>query len=161
MLQHAAEFPRRHALRWWFLRERKLSMYLRKPLLIIQQGNCNGNFGGEVKDWFERHKTLVIGVAAGVGGLIVLCIFMCCWRSYRRRRNRKAYAAKMGGAPPMYPGPPPQQRSDRRGRGPPPPQPPMGQGWAPQGQNQWAPQTGHGPPIPTPPPLHQRPMRYA
>jgi hypothetical protein len=128
---------------------------------FCENGNCNGNFGGEVKDWFERHKTLVIGVAAGVGGFIVLCIFMCCWRSYRRRRNRKAYAAKMGGAPPMYPGPPPQQRGDRRGRGPPPQQPPMGQGWAPQGQNQWAPQTGHGPPIPTPPPLHQRPMRYA
>ncbi|KAH6618471.1 ADAM 8 precursor [Boeremia exigua] len=124
-------------------------------------GRCDGNVGTEIKSWIDEHLSLVIGLAAGLGGALVLCILCCCWRSYRRRRSRAKYAAAAAAA-----------GAGRGRRGPPPPMGgyPQGgygqvgqqgsypQGAFPQGQGQqW-----QGNPVPMPPPLQARnSMRYA
>jgi hypothetical protein len=65
------------------------------------QGQCSGSsIGNEVKTWIENNKPLVIGLASGIGGLIVLSILSCCWRSYKRRRRGKVYAANAAFATP-------------------------------------------------------------
>ncbi|OAL50037.1 hypothetical protein IQ07DRAFT_44973 [Pyrenochaeta sp. DS3sAY3a] len=62
-------------------------------------GRCNngicegGSVGKEISSWIDRNLSLVIGLAAGLGGLLLLCIIGCCWRSYRRRSKLKKYAA--------------------------------------------------------------------
>ncbi|PSN68982.1 ADAM 8 precursor [Corynespora cassiicola Philippines] len=147
-----------------------------------QNGRCAGSsVTNEVKSWIDDNKTLVIGLAAGIGGLFIFCIMGCCWRSYKRRKNRKAYAAAYRGPPPQFQPngafQPSRSRSGgRRGapEGPPGPMP-MGQ-TSPTGSNgplisqqhggfggpnQWQPQTDHG--IPEPPPMYQRSnsVRYA
>ncbi|KAF2651959.1 ADAM 8 precursor [Lophiostoma macrostomum CBS 122681] len=138
-----------------------------------QNGQCTGSsVAKEVKSWIDDHKTLVIGIASAIGGLLVLSILGCCWRSYKRRKMRKVYVSNAA-----VPRPPPpgygygqnrgggsSSRSRSRRRGPtsptgsggplmnqsvgPPPGPPPG--W--QGHN-----------IPEPPPMYQRQssMRYA
>lgn len=130
---------------------------------LLQQGRCDGTVGNEIKSWIDEHLTLVIGLAAGLGGALVLCILCCCWRSYRRRRARAKYVAANGPMPTVYNGrrgAPPQQG---RGYPPPPPQqgygqPPMAQGYAGQQQQQWQGSAG----VPMPPPLQSRSsMRYA
>ncbi|KAE8320876.1 Metallo-peptidase family M12-domain-containing protein [Aspergillus sergii] len=48
-----------------------------------KNGKCDGS---SVKGWIDDHKTLVIGVACGVGGLIVLSILWCLINRCRRAR---------------------------------------------------------------------------
>ncbi|KAH7116741.1 ADAM 8 precursor [Dendryphion nanum] len=68
-------------------------------------GRCDGgSVANEVGGWFRDHKELVIGIASGVGGLIVLCILICCWRSYKRRKTGKKYAASAAAASVAYRG---------------------------------------------------------
>jgi hypothetical protein len=114
-----------------------------------QNGRCQGaSVGGQVSSWIDDHKAIVIGVCAGVGGLILFAILSCCIRSCRRRSASKK-------------------------RVPPPPQPPPGgwqgwqqpamqmqtypnRGWANQGANAgW---NNHSAP---PPPAHLGRPRYA
>ncbi|KAF1999110.1 hypothetical protein P154DRAFT_523515 [Amniculicola lignicola CBS 123094] len=68
-------------------------------------GRCNGSsVANEVKSWIDRHKPLVIGLASAIGGLIILSIIGCCWRSYKRRKNRKIYANNAAyRVPPQFP----------------------------------------------------------
>ncbi|KAF2762191.1 hypothetical protein EJ05DRAFT_200296 [Pseudovirgaria hyperparasitica] len=66
-----------------------------------QNGRCDGSsLGGRISSWVERNRSLVIGVSAGVGGLLLLgilsCIIGCC---RRRRRSRKLIPV----APPVLP----------------------------------------------------------
>lgn len=43
-----------------------------------QNGRCEGSsFGKEIESWVDKHKGLVIGLAAGIGGPLVLCILWC------------------------------------------------------------------------------------
>ena len=170
MLRLTAELPRRDSLCRRPLRERKspLTPVLPLPHTNTPQGRCDGNVGTEIRSWIDEHLALVIGLAAGLGGALILCILCCCWRSYRRRKSRAKYAAAgaafargpQGAAagrrhhrapPPPPPGQPPIQQSGAWGA--PPPyqgQPPMQQGW-----------NGNGG-IPQPPPLqHRNSVRYA
>jgi len=51
-------------------------------------GACKGsNFGKEIKSWIDDHKTLVIGICSAVGGIILLLILNCIYRSVRRKRR--------------------------------------------------------------------------
>ncbi|KAE9984410.1 hypothetical protein BLS_002441 [Venturia inaequalis] len=63
-------------------------------------GQCKGsNFGKEIKSWIDDHKTLVIGISAGVGGLIFLMILSCIYRAIQRKRNQKRFAAQQSAWP--------------------------------------------------------------
>ncbi|KAL6710735.1 hypothetical protein ACN47E_007792 [Coniothyrium glycines] len=138
-------------------------------------GQCvGGSVGREITSWIDRHLTLVIGLAAGIGGLLLLCIMCCCWRSYRRRSKLKKYA-KTASPPPQ----PPYRahrgtyahHADNRGpdqySAPPMYQPPnafpMHMG-APPPPPPHSPQNMNGGPgnIPSPPPMyHRSSVRYA
>jgi hypothetical protein len=102
-------------------------------------GVCQGaTVGGEITSWVNQHKPLVIGLAAGLGGLLLLAILSCIVSSCRRRRYKTAPPPArgvpyQGWAGPMPSGPP---------RGPPPMQ-----------QPQW------GAPPPYPPPTYNNPPR--
>jgi hypothetical protein len=48
--------------------------------------------GGEVKNWIDSHKTLVIALSCVIGGLIILSILGCCISSCIRRSKQKGYA---------------------------------------------------------------------
>lgn len=62
-------------------------------------GQCNGgSFGGRAKDWVDAHKSLVIGLAAGLGGFLLLSI-ACCVVSSCRRRRRARRLKEMQGPP--------------------------------------------------------------
>ncbi|KAJ4309331.1 hypothetical protein N0V94_008984 [Neodidymelliopsis sp. IMI 364377] len=124
---------------------------------MCKNGQC------DAESWILAHLTLVIGLAAGIGGLLLLCIMGCCWRSYRRRRNRSKYAAN---AAAYSRGPHPQHR----GRRAPPPPPGFPQGYGPPGMAQQPPPPYGGPGgqwggnagVPQPPPLqHRNSVRYA
>ncbi|OAK98043.1 hypothetical protein IQ06DRAFT_253145 [Phaeosphaeriaceae sp. SRC1lsM3a] len=130
-----------------------------------QNGQCqNGSVGKEIKSWIDRHLPLVIGLSAGIGGLILLLILCCCWSSYRRRSKQRKYAKKFAGTAPP---PPPQHRSRSHRHGPQSPNS-SGNGLMQQmgpnpTQGQWGPNPNHGPPpMQSPPPLYTRSsMRYA
>lgn len=84
-------------------------------------GRCEGSsVGGEISSWVDRHKSVVIGICCGVGGLIVLAILSCLVNRCRRPRH-PVPVPPPGPAYGVWPGPmmPP----------PPPPRPSMGQ-WA-------------------------------
>lgn len=74
-------------------------------------GQCVGSsVGGEIKSWVDQHKPLVIGLAAGIGGLIILMILSYIVSACRRRRFQKKFpgpAAPGGRQYPGYQGPPP------------------------------------------------------
>jgi hypothetical protein len=115
-------------------------------------GRCRGaSVGGQVTSWIDDHKAIVIGVCAGVGGLILLAILGCITRSCRRRRANKKFAP-----PPAQPPPGGWQgwQGGQGGRQPPMQQHPS-QGWANQGAN-----AGWNAPPPPPPTYSGRP-RYA
>lgn len=117
----------------------------------LRQGQCKGSsVGKEIKSWIDDHKGVVIGIAAGVGGLILLLILGCVYRCFRRRKDRKRFAARnkvastgswVGGG---MPGGPRGSRSQMAMASPPPPlgqmpppyQPggyqPQPGGWSPQ-----------------------------
>jgi len=120
-----------------------------------QNGRCRGaSVGGQVSSWIDDHKAIVIGVCAGVGGLILFAILSCCIRSCRRRRANK----KMVAPPPR---PPPggwqgwQGGHQQNGHQQPPMQMQPSHGWNNQNANQ-----GWGAPPPPPPAYSGRP-RYA
>ncbi|KAJ6260271.1 p45K [Drechslerella dactyloides] len=92
---------------------------------VCRSGSCVGNnVLNDVRGWIQRHLPLVIGLSAGIGGLIVLSILWCCVRSCMRRMKRKKMRAHppifippqdMGYVAPPYAPPPPPQGGGRRG----------------------------------------------
>ncbi|KAL8645564.1 MAG: hypothetical protein Q9226_007243, partial [Calogaya cf. arnoldii] len=85
-------------------------------------GQCKGSSTAtEIGSWISDHKPVVIGVACGVGGLILLAILSCCIRRCRKPKRVRARS------PPMHQGwvggPVPQgngwnHAGGSRGRGP-------------------------------------------
>lgn len=75
-------------------------------------GQCKGaTVPGQIRSWIDDHKSLVIGLAVGIGGLILLAILSCLINACRRRRR-----------PVKVPRPPPQGwQGYSRGAPPPPP----------------------------------------
>jgi hypothetical protein len=73
-------------------------------------GVCKGSsFGKEVSSWIQDHKPLVIGLSAGLGGLVLLlvasCIFQCCRRQRRPKKVASSpfrYAGWTGASPPGH-----------------------------------------------------------
>ncbi|KAF7179286.1 hypothetical protein CNMCM7691_008218 [Aspergillus felis] len=66
----------------------------------------NGECREDERSWVDRHRSLVIGLAAGVGGALVLAVSGCIICSCCRRPSKKASP----GAPvasQVYPAPPP------------------------------------------------------
>lgn len=65
-------------------------------------GQCKGSSTSKaVKSWVDNHKDVVIGVACGVGGLIVLSLLWCLINRCRRARHASAMAKN----PPVQYGP--------------------------------------------------------
>ncbi|EEH20901.2 hypothetical protein PABG_03132 [Paracoccidioides brasiliensis Pb03] len=55
-----------------------------------RNGLCEGSsFGNEVRSWIGRNRPLVIGLAAGIGGLILLSVLSCIFKRCRRPRRRE------------------------------------------------------------------------
>lgn len=114
-------------------------------------GQCTGSsFSKEVQSWFSQHKALVIGIACGVGGLIVLAILSCCVSSCRRRRRIRNLPKQPSPPNSWYPPPVPIHAS-----------PSQQQGWRPPRPIQ--PQTYGAYHVPQPPPMAyaSSSMRYA
>ncbi|EEQ84914.2 ADAM protease ADM-B [Blastomyces dermatitidis ER-3] len=63
-------------------------------------GRCKNGVceGSTFRSWIDNNRTLVIGLAAGLGGLILLSIFSCIIGRCRRPRHRKAMAPMTQGA---------------------------------------------------------------
>lgn len=127
-------------------------------------GQCRGsNFGREITSWIENNKGLVIGLASGLGALLLLLIASCCWRSHKRRRNAKKFGAVAGGRP--WPG----ARAQHGTRGnpsqfyaPPPPPPQMRNAYVGQPMSPNMGGMGSPPPYSGPPGQQWRPsVRYA
>ncbi|KAL4882051.1 Metallo-peptidase family M12-domain-containing protein [Aspergillus karnatakaensis] len=79
-------------------------------------GQCrNGRCVGS-KSWIDEHKNIIIPVAAGVGGLIILAILICIFRRCRRRRYtmKPVPAPTYGAWPRNMPPPPPSQPTPMR-----------------------------------------------
>lgn len=91
LLQHAAKFPRRHCLR----RRRQVSERelpfrpsSNNANTDATKGQCKGSSTiKEIGSWIQDHKPLVIGIACGVGGLLLLSILSCIIRRCRRPRQ--------------------------------------------------------------------------
>ncbi|KAI5295565.1 hypothetical protein KEM52_000977 [Ascosphaera acerosa] len=132
-----------------------------------KNGRCQGaTFGGEVKSWVSQHKNLVIGLAAGIGGFLVLAvitgIIKRCRSPPRPRNAQPMPPQQMSPMPMQMPMPPP----------PPPAQPPHGYSGSPSMAQHvpWQPGPPPGPPgaMPQqpqpmyyPPPSNPPPPRYA
>lgn len=57
-----------------------------------KSGTCSGSSVlNDVKSWIDTHLPLVIGLAAGIGGLFVLMFLCCCVKSCIRRRRMRKY----------------------------------------------------------------------
>lgn len=55
-----------------------------------ENGVCRGSsVGGDVSSWISDNRTLVIGLGAGLGGVIVLALLCCCIRACRKPRGKK------------------------------------------------------------------------
>lgn len=91
-------------------------------------GRCQGStFAGEARSWIQSHRGLVIGLGAGLGGLLILALLGCGMSSCRRRRRqRRVGVVGAAAAPASVPqgwngyGAPPQremQQDLRAGRG--------------------------------------------
>ncbi|OJD12098.1 hypothetical protein AJ78_07247 [Emergomyces pasteurianus Ep9510] len=64
-----------------------------------KNGVCEGSsFGKEVKSWIDKNKSLVIGLSAGIGGLLLISILSCIIRRCRKPRHRKSMAPMTQGA---------------------------------------------------------------
>ncbi|RHZ62546.1 ADAM family of metalloprotease ADM-A [Aspergillus thermomutatus] len=66
----------------------------------------NGECTEDASSWVERHRSLVIGLAAGIGGALVLALLACIFCSCRRRPSKKASPA-VPVVSQVYPPPPP------------------------------------------------------
>lgn len=65
-----------------------------------KNGVCDGQSAGkEVSSWIDSHKPLVIGLAAGIGGLLLLSILSCLFRRSKRPRHRNMAPINVGPAP--------------------------------------------------------------
>ena len=72
------------------------------------QGQCKGSSTAkEVGSWISDNKNLVIGIAASIGGIILLSIIACIYRRCRRPRRSKFSPSR----------PPPMQQYGGRGPG--------------------------------------------
>ncbi|EEH08167.1 ADAM protease ADM-B [Histoplasma capsulatum G186AR] len=81
-----------------------------------KNGVCEGSsFGKEVKSWIDNNRSLVIGLAAGIGGLLLLSILSCIVKRCRTRRPPKSMAPMTQGA--VF-SPPPPGLSGWRGQRP-------------------------------------------
>lgn len=111
-----------------------------------KNGQCDGSsVGGRVKDWVDKHKSVVIGICCGVGGLILLAIISCLVNRCRRPRHPKPMPPPAGAPFGAWPGPMPPPPNTRPGMGqsyggyqglatePPPPYPGPYYGEAPPG----------------------------
>lgn len=77
-----------------------------------QNGQCKGSTtGGEIKSWIDDHKALVIGLGAGIGGLLVLiiltCLISCCCSRGKRTQPVKSVSPVPPMPPAAYYGSPP------------------------------------------------------
>jgi len=61
-------------------------------------GNCKGaTAGGKIRSWIDNNKAVVIGIAAGVGLLLLIILVSCCTSCIRRsKRNSKVVAGANG-----------------------------------------------------------------
>ena len=96
-----------------------LQYYLSSSRANTIQGNCKGSsVGKEIGSWISNNKPLVIGICAGVGGLILLCILGCIVSRCRRKHRapRKRIPSSMA-QPQQWPGqgPAPAQAQQRGG----------------------------------------------
>ncbi|KAK5116351.1 hypothetical protein LTR62_007898 [Meristemomyces frigidus] len=118
-------------------------------------GQCKGSTpSGQIKSWIDDHKPLVIGLAAGIGGLLVLALLSCLISACRRGNRR----GPKGNAPPI---PPPGGWQGWQSHGPPGPQMEhQGYGWVDHQGNQggWG---GPPPPMPAYAPRGGGGVRYA
>lgn len=88
---------------------------------VCKNGYCSGASAlGEVKSWIDSHRNVVIGVASGVGALLLFSILSCCFSRCRRGRNRRKRL-------PPYTPPRPGFQMPGNGAYPQPPPPAMGQ----------------------------------
>jgi len=107
---------------------------------MCSNGVCQGStVGGEIVSWIDQNKPLVIGLAAGIGSLIVLALLCCIISCFRRRGRAKKRPMRpppgwAGALPPIrhapgdrlggyIPPPPPMKSSSRwskNGDSPPP-----------------------------------------
>ncbi|CZT53182.1 related to ADAM family of metalloprotease ADM-B [Rhynchosporium secalis] len=68
-------------------------------------GSCQGSsVGKEITSWIAKNQTLVIGMAAAIGGLVVLAMLSCCVSRCRQRRQSRAI--KNAPPPPGWAGAP-------------------------------------------------------
>lgn len=68
-------------------------------------GQCAGStVGGEISSWVNNNKPLVIGLSAGLGGLVVLLLLSCLINCCRNRSKSRVPAGVKPpiGAPPPY-----------------------------------------------------------
>lgn len=113
-------------------------------------GQCQGaSVGKEITSWIDANKPLVIGLAAGIGGLLVLIIGCCCINSCRRRSRIRKAKKNLPVAPPLG------YRLQGNGGG---------GGWQNSSMNMasqgyW--ENGRWQPIQSPPPAWQPSGRYA
>ncbi|KKK21106.1 hypothetical protein AOCH_003293 [Aspergillus ochraceoroseus] len=119
-------------------------------------GFCSNGKCAGAKNWFDAHKNIVIGVACGVGGLLLISILLCASRRCRRTRyTMKPVPAGAYWAGPMAPPPPPPAISQMTRLPGQPPQMPY--------QTYPSPPAVYPGPAPTPggPGGYTSPMRYA
>ncbi|PNS16979.1 Disintegrin and metalloproteinase domain-containing protein B [Sphaceloma murrayae] len=113
-----------------------------------QNGRCRGSSaGGSIRSWIDDNRNIVIGVAVGVGSLILFAIISCIWRRCRRRRNVK-----------KVPPPPPGGWQGWQAGGVAPSGPPS-EYYAGGGRSRGTSSAGSRRPVPPPPPppVYSRP----
>ncbi|KAF4551913.1 putative metallo-peptidase family M12 protein [Elsinoe fawcettii] len=141
-----------------------------------QNGRCRGtSAGGTIRSWIDDNRNIVIGVAVGVGSLILIILLSCIWSCCRRRRNKGVKSVPSPppggwqgwrGGPNNGPPPPPAEYygsgaagGGRRSRRPVPPPPPPA--YAPRGNPEMSMAGGQGMPSPPLPARRGTSVRYA
>jgi hypothetical protein len=66
------------------------------------RGGTSDNGGSS---WFDRNRSLVIGLSAGLGGLVALLLLCCIYRSCRKRRHAKSLPPSQLQMAQFYPNP--------------------------------------------------------
>ncbi|KZF19946.1 ADAM family of metalloprotease ADM-B [Xylona heveae TC161] len=91
-----------------------------------QNGQCKGSSTSkEIRSWIDDHKALVIGIAAAVGGFLLLTFLGCLWRCCSRARYRRKIPPQTHNQwiqPPMMHQP--VYNANQAWHSPPPPPPP-------------------------------------
>lgn len=125
--------------------------------VITTQANtshrCTGSsVGGEIQSWIDSNRNLVIGLAAGLGSILLLAIIGCCCSCCRR--SKAARGRKIVSPPPPPFGGYMAQAPQQRGWQPTPPPMVHNGAWGPDGR--WIPNTN-----PLPPAYMSGAARYA